>query len=806
MAGLKTFFSNIFFSKKKEETSIPLDNVIKKLIYILVVLMPLWFLPLAVNQVEINKQALLVLFVVITFILWLIKALSQGELEWKKGIFNILLGVFLIVAILSTIFSLRTYGSLLGWPTHLSGSLVNILSFLALFVLIINNFKGLKESFNLLFAFLVSSTVASVIGLIQLWGGHIFPWNFTKTISFNTIGSVNTLGIFSATLLILITALLFVVKKSRMKTFFLLVGLLNLLILLSVNFWVLWLVLAIGMAVILVFGLMRVVRLEESVGWVALPMAFLAISLIFMIFSPALPARPNLPTEVGLSQKASFQIAKESLTEKPILGDGPETFVFNYTKHKPETINQTAFWNVRFSNPTAEIYSIAIDMGILGLLSFLALIIFFAFKAISDLTKDDNEGNILKRFLDIGLFAAWLGLAVSWFVYPQNLMLMFTFWLLTAFYVANGNILKETKYNLKKSAKALLITSFAFVVMIIVIVGILYTEGSRYIAEAKYSQGINLIQRDGELEEGIEKVINSTVLNPYEDRTYRVLSQLFILKMNNDSQKENLTPQERSSLVQVDIANAINSINRATTLSPKDVSNWLIRGQVYRQVMGLVDGAGDWSVRAFQTASDLEPKNPFIYIEWGRTKIAQANRLTGQTKPDEETRQKIEDLLDEALKKFEKAVELKPDYSPAHFEIARIYDARGELGEAIIAMETNRRILPRDTGLAFQLGVLYYKAEEYQKAKSEFIRAVALDPDYSNARYFLGLLYDREGDKESALDQFRRIAQLNPDNEHVKDIIENLEAGRPALGSPDLGPPEEPSDIPIETTPEEDQQ
>jgi hypothetical protein len=70
----------------------------------------------------------------------------------------------------------------------------------------------------------------------------------------------------------------------------------------------------------------------------------------------------------------------------------------------------------------------------------------------------------------------------------------------------------------------------------------------------------------------------------------------------------------------------------------------------------------------------------------------------------------------------------------------------------------------------------------------------------------LGLLYDREGDKESALDQFERIAQLNPDNEHIKDVIENLKAGLPALGSPELGPPKQPEEIPIEEQPTEQNQ
>lgn len=793
---LKSTLSKLVFSKTGEtKGALALDRAIKNLIYILVILIPLWFLPITVNVLEFNKQALMVLLVVITLILWLIKILNQGEVRWKSSILNIFLGIFLIVYILATIFSLRGYGSLVGWPTHLSGSLVNILSFLALYILIINNFKGLKETFGLIFAFLISSGIVTIIGLLQIWGGFIFPWDFAKTAAFNTIGTVNTFGIFSAAILTLITALLFVIKRSDIKVFLVILGVLNLIILLSLNFWVLWLVLAVGMAIILLFGLMRVVKLEESIGWIALPMAFLAIALIFIFFRPALPLRANVPVEVGLTHKGSLAVVEKVLEERPILGTGPETFGFNYAKYKPQEVNQTVFWNVRFSNPASEIYSLVSDLGFLGLISFLIILVLFVIKAVRNLIRTIGQGgNVLKRFLEIGLFATWLGLVVSWFIYPQNFSLMFVFWLLFSLYLAESSVFKEKIYNLKTSPRVLLLASFSFVIVIVVIVGFLYVEGARFIAETKYKKGLDLIQIQGELDKGINRIIRATVINPYEDRTYRVLSQLFILKMNRDATLANLTQQQRLNVLQVDAINAINSAVRATRLSPQDVANWITRGQIYSQVIGFINGAADWAETSYKEAAKLEPLNPFIFLEWGRVYVIEADLASGQDKSKH---------LADALDKFSQAVNIKSDYAPAHFEIALVFDRQGKLTEAISKMEANKELFPRDTGIAFQLGVLYYRTERYNQAKAEFIRAIVLDPDFANARYFLGLLYDREGNKEDALDQFERIAQLNPDNEHVKDVIANLKAGLPALGSPELGPPEQPEEVPIEEKPEE---
>ncbi|MDP2934207.1 MAG: tetratricopeptide repeat protein [bacterium] len=794
-----------FFSKEGGLKNIlALDKVIQKLIYLLVFLLPLWFLPITVNAVEFNKQILMVLLVVFTLILWLVKILNQGEIQWKSSIINIALGVFIVVYALATIFSLRPYNSLVGWSTHLSGSLINILSFVALYVLIVNNIKGLKDVFKLLLVFLASSGLVGLIGFIQMWGGFMFPWEFTKVVSFNTVGTVNSFGIFAAAVLVLVTALLFVVKRVELKVCLLLLALLNFLILISLNFWVLWLVLIAGIIIVLVFGLIKMVNLGEGITWTAIPMIFLAVALIFLFFRPVLPVRPNLPTEVGLSYKGGLEIIKQVVKDKPILGTGPENFVINYAKYKPSVINQTLFWNVRFANPPSEIYSIISDLGILGLVSFLAVIILFLVSAIKNLIKTTETGdNLLKKFLEVGLFGAWFALLVGLVIYPQSLTLMFVFWFLFAVFLAESSILKEKVFNLRKSQGVLLLASFSFVIIIIVMVGFVYIQGTRFVAELNYKRGLDLVQRDGKIEDGINKLIKATVINPYEDRIYSVLSQLFILKLNQDVNREDINQQQQANLIQVDAINAINSSVRATTLAPKDASNWLIRGQVYRQVIGLVNGADQWANDSFEESVKLEPLNPFALTEWGRLYIDKATMLVQQAQKDKEAKATMNQYLETALEKFNKAIEAKADYAPAHFESAVVFERQGKLNEAIAKMEINRQLLPRDTGIAFQLGVLYYRAQKYTQAKGEFIRAIVLDDNFANARYFLGLLYDREGDKESAIDQFDRIAQLNPDNEEIKQILANLKAGLPALGSEELGPPKQPAEIPIEQQPEE---
>ena len=157
-------------------------------------------------------------------------------------------------------------------------------------------------------------------------------------------------------------------------------------------------------------------------------------------------------------------------------------------------------------------------------------------------------------------------------------------------------------------------------------------------------------------------------------------------------------------------------------------------------------------------------------------------------------------ILEQAKAQFEKAVQLKSDYSSARFQIAMVYQAQGKTTEGLQALEDAKKSSPNDVGLAFQIGIVYYQQKDYQKAKTELERAVGLDFNYANAVYFLGLTYDKLGQKAQAIAQISKISDLNPDNQELKKVLDNLKAGKSALdGIEQQAPPE----LPIEEPPAE---
>ena len=105
-------------------------------------------------------------------------------------------------------------------------------------------------------------------------------------------------------------------------------------------------------------------------------------------------------------------------------------------------------------------------------------------------------------------------------------------------------------------------------------------------------------------------------------------------------------------------------------------------------------------------------------------------------------------------------------------------------------MQAAALLNPTEVGTLFQLGLLYYRKDDFKSARIVFERTVELSPTYSNARYFLGVVYDRLGDREAALAQFQAVLALNPDSGEVKQIISNLNAGKRALSGV-ASPPED---------------
>jgi len=773
------------FSKMKiggEESGRAGKNLLfiaKASIYLLIFLLPLFFLPWTNNILQLNKQALLLFLVFIGLICFFAASLTSNRLKINTGLFNLAVAGFVLSLIVSTAVSLYRQGSFWGLPLSVSSSFISLAAFALFYFLVANLFKK-EEIPSLLITLLFSGFFAALFFLFQVFGKFILPFDFAKDISFNTIGAVNALGLYLAVLLILLLPLLLFVKKP-LKIILSIIGPVFLVCLFFIDFRYAWLAFLAGLIILFAFGVVNLRRTGRS-GFVTLVMVLLVIASLFLFFRFSFVWKPKLPVEVYPKQQTCFHIAKSMPLKQIFFGSGPGTFAYDWSQYKPLDINKTNFWAVRFGRSASEVWERIITTGLLGFLALLGIFAVF-FKIVLSLLRQEAKGGkgagprleALERFLIWEILAGLAGVAAVFFFYPGNHSIWLLFWLL----IGIAAILKTEKqktFELGASSIGSLAFSFVFVVVFVLGIGLFILYGQKYMADVRYQQSLTSWFVEGDLEKSIQQMNKAAALNPYNGLYLRNLSQLYLAYLNQTIKDNNIPSAQKTEKARQLVSLSINSANQAARFEPNNVANWSVRGFVYRSMFGILGGAEDWAIKSYKKAAELEPANPYLYTELGLSYLNKADQQKNQKKEQE-----AKENLNLAKEAFEKAVAVKPDYAPANFQIAMIYVREGENKQAISTLEKVQQSAPSDIGVAFQLGLLYYNSDEMDKAQAEFERAVLLDPNYSNARYFLGLIYDKKGDKKAAIEQFEKIEKFNPDNKEVKTILANLREGKPAL-------------------------
>ena len=79
------------------------------------------------------------------------------------------------------------------------------------------------------------------------------------------------------------------------------------------------------------------------------------------------------------------------------------------------------------------------------------------------------------------------------------------------------------------------------------------------------------------------------------------------------------------------------------------------------------------------------------------------------------------DEIEKSIEYFTKALELRPDFYEAHYNLAQILMSLNRYDEAIKSLEIIAKLTPNDTENLYNLGKLYYKKGYLSKLFSFFI-------------------------------------------------------------------------------------
>jgi tetratricopeptide (TPR) repeat protein/mono/diheme cytochrome c family protein len=123
-------------------------------------------------------------------------------------------------------------------------------------------------------------------------------------------------------------------------------------------------------------------------------------------------------------------------------------------------------------------------------------------------------------------------------------------------------------------------------------------------------------------------------------------------------------------------------------------------------------------------------------------------------------------VLQEAIARHN--VEKSPSDFEAHYNLAAMLQARGELSEAMKHYELALRLRPEDATVNNAFAAANIAASHPDEAIKYLAAALRSRPDYFDAHYNLGTALAMQGDFKGAVEQFRAAVRLNPQDANAE--------------------------------------
>lgn len=194
------------------------------------------------------------------------------------------------------------------------------------------------------------------------------------------------------------------------------------------------------------------------------------------------------------------------------------------------------------------------------------------------------------------------------------------------------------------------------------------------------------------------------------------------------------------------------ALNKALELNPDSVAVQLFNA-LYWQRRGDFEQAD----LHFFVASQLEPENTSIFIQWGKSAM-----LAGQPV--------------EARAHFEQAALLSPD-DPEVWRVLAEFSVESELFVEELGIPAANKLVtadPNDPEAMVLLGRAYVILGDPETGRVFLERAVELDANYAPGHYFLALFLLSEGETEAALQHLNKVIELAPGTaqaQHASELI-----------------------------------
>ncbi len=605
-------------------------------------LLPLIFFTGMTDFFILPKQILIIASTALILVFWSIKVILMRKVEVVLSPLNLPLILFGAVILISAIISPNRYDALMQ-SIPLVATVV--------FALAIFNSVRTRGAFSaVLSAYILGGAVSAIVSVLFYFKVYIIPIASIQSQFFSTQGST------FQELIYLIPVFIFS---------------------------------AVYLAKKLNFPKIKIPASAASdYGFYIQAISFVAVLLGIAVIVFQILTLPNKP--ILLPYIYGFQTAFASISQDAgrfiwalLFGSGYGTFLSDFTRYKLVSFNlEQNIWNLSFSFSSSYVLELIATTGILGLLSYFAVIFSF----------------IRLRTAQNPLFASIFVAIILSFILPYSFVAIAGLLVLIGIYVTYLNLEGSKKvYDVALYMVARKSGMFAFetqaegerkpqndsvilpaviALLVLLLVGFVafysykFTSSDIKFASSLKAAQANNAQSTYQLEVG---AINEF---PFRSDYHRIFSQVNLALANSLASgiKQGSSP---SADVQQNIVTllqqSINSGRNAVTLSPRNSVNWQNLGTIYRNLINVGQNADQFSVASYNQAIALDPYNPDLYIALGGVYYQLG-------------------LWDQAAQQFQVAINLKRDYANAYYNLGHAYESKGDLQNALAAYQAVKQL------------------------------------------------------------------------------------------------------------------
>ena len=126
---------------------------------------------------------------------------------------------------------------------------------------------------------------------------------------------------------------------------------------------------------------------------------------------------------------------------------------------------------------------------------------------------------------------------------------------------------------------------------------------------------------------------------------------------------------------------------------------------------------------------------------------------------------------EEALKRYEAAIHLKPELARAHFNRGNILLDKGDAAGALAAYEQAVKYKPDSAAAHYNIGSAHLRLGSPREAMAACRQAIALKPDFVDAHISLGMALGKLGAHSEAISRYRRAADIRPDSAELHHTL-----------------------------------